>query len=159
MARKTTIYVALFAATVAVAAIALLLWLGAQRAPLAASLLPEADAVVYLDLRPMRLAATFAQMPNIERDAEYDAFVRATGFEFERDLEQAAIAMHLPPQSTRPAAEPRFSEVFVGRFDIARVNDYFRKNAKQIENYDGREIFVVPVEGRTVRLALLSKDT
>ena len=60
MARKTTIYVALFAAPVAVAAIALLLWLGAQRAPLAARLLPEADAIVYLDLRPMRLAATFA---------------------------------------------------------------------------------------------------
>ena len=63
MARKTTIYVVLFAATVAVAAIALLLWLGAQRAPLAARLLPEADAIVYLDLRPMRLAATFAQTP------------------------------------------------------------------------------------------------
>src|SRR5438874_2858010 len=161
MARKTTIYVALFAATVAVAAIALLLWLGTQRAPLAARLLPEADAIVYLDLRPMRLAATFAQTPKIERDAEYDNFVRATGFEFERDLQQAAIAVHLPATSAPPASagEPRFSEIFVGRFDTARVTNYFRKNARQIENYRGHDIFVVPVEGRTVRLALLSQDT
>ena len=110
MARKTTIYVALFAATVAAAAIAALLWLGAQRAPLAARLLPEADAIVYLDLRPMRLAATFAQTPKIERDAEYDNFVRATGFEFERDLQQAAIAVHLPaasaPRTNPPSDRP-----------------------------------------------------
>ena len=47
----------------------------------------------------------------------------------------------------------------MGRFDTARVTNYFRKNARQIENYRGHEIFVVPVEGRTVRLALLSQDT
>jgi hypothetical protein len=86
----------------------------------------------------------------------------ATGFEFERDLEQAAIAVHLSASSgaSAPAPnEPRFSEIFVGRFDNARVTGYFRKNAKQIENYRGHEIFIVPVEGRTVRLALLDKET
>src|SRR5207248_3676286 len=121
MTGRTRIYLGAGAAIgLALAATtAALLWLQTQRAPLAARLLPGADAMVYLDLRPMRLAATFAQMPKIERDAEYDAFVRATGFEFERDLEQAAIAVHLPAQNTTPTTEPRFSEIFVGRFDIA----------------------------------------
>src|SRR5207248_11593288 len=119
MARKTTIYVALFAATVAVAAIGLLLWRGTQQAPLVARLLPEADAIVYLDLRPMRLAATFAQTPKIERDAEYDNFVRSTEFEFERDLQQAAITIHLRATNASPGSggEARWWEVFGGRFD------------------------------------------
>ena len=144
MTVRTKIYLGAVAAIALVIAIAALLWLGTQRPPLAARLLPEADAIVYLDLRPMRLAATLAQTPKIERD-----------------LQQAAIAVHLPatnaPQGS--GGEPRFSEIFVGRFDTARVTNYFRKNARQIENYRGHDIFVVPVEGRTVRLALLSQDT
>ena len=58
--------------------------------------LPVADGYLYLDLRPVRvvLSAKGASLPAIQREAEYDAFVKQTGFEFERDLDQSAIAIH-----------------------------------------------------------------
>lgn len=137
-------------------------WQRAHEAPEAARLLPDADAIIYLNFRPLHLASLFASLPKVDRDPEYDKFVQATGFEFERDLHEAAIAVHLPgtpAAAGAPPAETRFSEVFIGNFDVPRIEQYFRGIAKSTENYRGRQIYTVPVEGRTVRLALLSEDT
>src|SRR5947209_10735915 len=70
-------------------------WWWMQRPPEAARLLPQSDAVVYLNLQPVRLAAGFSSLPQVKHDPDYEAFVQATGFEFERDLDEAAIAVHL----------------------------------------------------------------
>jgi len=129
-------------------------------------LLPEPDAVVYVNLRPVRLASAFAHLPQVQHDADYDDFVRATGFDFERDLDEAGIAVHLGA-AAGPAAnsaanaaarETRYSEVFVGRFDRAALERYFQKLASAKETYAGATVFTVPVEGRTLRLAVLSKN-
>src|SRR5207302_8325895 len=70
-------------------------WWWGQRPPEAARLLQESDALVYLNLRPVRLAALFSSLPQVKHDPDYEAFVQATGFEFERDLNEASIAVHL----------------------------------------------------------------
>ena len=165
MSKKTKIL--LIAATavliVAIAGTALWLWLRFSGPPQSARLLPEADAYVYVDLRPLRLASVFASLPPVSRDPDYQAFVEATGFEFERDLDEAAVAVHTPTSSSSPAGnaavparETRFSEVFIGRFDLPRLQTYFTKNSKSVESSGSQQIFVVPVEDRLVRVALLS---
>src|SRR5208282_2091401 len=57
------------------------------------------------------------------------------------------------------AAEPRFSEVFVGKIDSGRLTAYLRKLASSVENYRGFEIYNIPMEGRVVRAVLLSYDS
>jgi hypothetical protein len=143
------------------------LWWWVGRPPEAVRLLPDPDAVVYLNLRPVRLASAFAKLPQVQHDPEYDEFVRASGFDFERDLDEAGIAVHMPPEAatvqsgtvkSATAPETRYSEAFVGRFDHGALARYFEKIARGKEAYAGATIFTVPVEGRTVRLAVLSKN-
>jgi hypothetical protein len=158
---KTLVGTAILLVILAMAGVGVWLWLRVMAPPEAARLLPEADAFIYVNLRPLRLASVFTSLPQVSRDPDYQAFVDATGFEFERDLDEAAIAVHLPSPAAGAAAngqarETRYSEVFIGRFDLPRLNAYFRKNAKSVEAAGSEQIFLVPVEDRTVRIALLS---
>jgi hypothetical protein len=162
MRKRATIVAAIAVLLIVAAAVTTLLWRQAHAAPRAAQLLPDSDAVVYINFRPLHLASLFATMPNVQRDPDYDNFVKATGFEFERDLDEAAIAVHLA-KNPGPAAgaqdQTRFSEVFVGKFDQQRVDQYFRKIAQSVESYRGTSIYTIPVEDRMVRLAMLKSDT
>ncbi len=142
------------------AAVIIAMW--RRAAPEAARLLPESEAVVYLNLGIVRRAGVFQHMPPVTHDPDYEQFVRETGFQFERDLDQAAFAVHAfrptgNSGATMPAesAYPRFSEVFVGRFDSARLTTYLRKLASNVEPYREIEIFNIPHEGRMVRVAIL----
>lgn len=162
---KTILVAAIAVAIVAAAGTAAWLWLNFTGPPKSARLLPQADAYVYVDLRPLRLASVFGSLPTVSRDPDYQAFVNATGFEFERDLDEAAMAVHLPPPAPAQTAnqqaashETRYSEVFVGHFDLSRLQAYFKKNSKSIESEGSQEIFVVPVEDRLVRVALMSSN-
>jgi hypothetical protein len=162
--RKISILVALVVVGVA-AAIALAVYLRKLAAPEPARLLPDADAFIYVNLKPLRQVGVIGKNPPPITDPEYAQFVQETGFQFERDLDEAAFAVHLPspvaPVEEKPAADryPRFSEIFVGHFDSTRVANYFRKVAPNIERYRDVEIFSVPLEGRTVRIALLGVGT
>jgi hypothetical protein len=141
------------------AVVALIVVLRKQAPPEAARLLPGADGFLYIDLRWIR---TFNphQLPPITRDPEYQKFVDETGFEFERDLEQAAFAVHYPENSGATTfSEPRFSEVFVGKFDSARLTAYLKKLSSSVENYRGFDIYNIPVENRTARVVILSYDS
>ncbi len=120
-------------------------------APEPARLLPEAETYVYFDVAPLRLAGVLKSVPEVPHEPEYEQFVRGTGFEFERDLDEAAFAVH----AGRPGEETRYSEVFVGRVDADRVRAYLRKLAKTVDQYRDRDIFNVPLQGRTVRVAIL----
>lgn len=161
---------------IAAAGIGALLWIKSRRAPQAARLLPNADAVLFLNLKPLRIAGIFQSLPKINRDAEYQSFIRQTGFEFERDLDTAAFAVHFPaaqsianPPMTagrmgmpatlvNPSSETRFSEIFTGRFDRGKITNYFRSKAKDIDHFDNTEIFAVQVEDRMVRIAILAPN-
>lgn len=159
MRRRRTI--AIIAAVLAVAAaISLAVYLRGRAAPEPARLLPDGDAFIYVNLKPLRHAGVIGQkLPQIT-DPEYAQFVQETDFQFERDLDEAAFAVHLPSGPDTNAAStrnayPRFSEVFVGHFDNDRAASYFRKIASEVERYRDVEIFSVPMQGRTVRVALL----
>lgn len=125
--------------------------------PQAARLLPAADTYVYADLRPLRAANVLRNLPAVEHDAEYDQFVSATGFQWERDLDQVALAAHRPPQDAAPGAETRYSEVFVGRFDRGKVAAYLRKMANATERYRDLDIYAITLPGRTLRVAVLNQ--
>lgn len=165
MRRRRTIIIAASVLAVA-AAIALAVFLRKRAAPEPARLLPNADAFIYVNLKPLRQAGVIGQKAPPIAEPEYAQFVQETGFQFERDLDEAAFAVHLPerapdeqPQRGLRDTHPRFSEIFVGHFDTARVASYFRKVAGKTEQYRDIEIFSFPLEGRTVRLALLGVGT
>src|SRR5215475_897334 len=114
--------------------------------PDAVRLLPESDAVVYVNLEPVRLLTDLGKQPPKERDPQYEDFVRQTGFEFERDLDKAAFAIHYGAADKGAPAENRYSEIFEGHFDHARVTDYLKKLAASTERYQDYDIYLIPVE-------------
>jgi hypothetical protein len=160
--KRRNIIILVVAIVVALAAIAAVVLLRRGAPPQAARLLPAADAYVYFDLQPLRTAGLFKNVVN--PDPDYAQFVSDTGFQFERDLDEAAFAVHLPSaadvansKSTTPA-ETRYSEVFVGRFDDAKLAAYLRTTAENSRPYRKTIIYSIPLPGRTVRVAVLSKS-
>jgi hypothetical protein len=146
-----------------VAAVALIITLRKQAAPEAARLLPGADGFFFINLKWIRTFNATGQLPPVSREPEYQKFVEETGFQFERDLDQAAFAIHYPQSwgggTGGSASEPRFSEVFVGKIDSGRLTAYLKKLATSVDDYRGFEIYNIPLEGRTVRVVLLNYDT
>ncbi len=146
-----------------VAAVALIVTLRKHAAPEAARLLPGADGFFYINLKWIRTFNATSQLPPVSREPEYQKFVEETGFQFERDLDQAAFAIHYPQSwgngTAGSAPEPRFSEVFVGKIDSVRLTAYLKKLSSSIDNYRGFDIYNIPLEGRTVRVAILSYDS
>jgi hypothetical protein len=146
-----------------VAAVALIVMLRKQAPPEAARLLPGADGFFYFNLKWIRTFNATDQLPPISREPEYQKFVEDTGFQFERDLDQAAFAVHYPENwgngTAGPTSEPRFSEVFVGKIDSGRLTSYLKKLSSSIEDYRGFDIYNIPFEGRTVRVVILSYDS
>jgi len=145
------------------AAVALIVALRKQAPPEAARLLPGADGFFYINLKWIRTFNATSQLPPVSHDPEYQKFVEETGFQFERDLDQAAFAIHYPQGwgngTGESASEPRFSEVFVGKIDSGRLTAYLQKISSSIDDYRGFDIYNVPMEGRTVRVVLLSYDS
>ena len=131
--------------------------------PEAARLLPGADAFVYFNLQWVRRAGLAGQLPPVSHDPVYERFIQATGFQFERDLEETAFAVHYPaPEPGANSASPqeaRFSEVFVGKIQGERLRSYLYTIATSVDNYHAVDIFNIPLEGRTLRVAILGVDT
>jgi hypothetical protein len=157
--RKLTVLLAVSAVLIAIGA-AVLLRKTAPPEPV--RLLPEAQTYLYIDLKPLRAAGLLNKMPPVQVDADYDQFVKETGFEFERDLEQLAVAIHMPTVSSVPdprhPSENRYSEVIAAHFDAERAIAYLKKLTSKVEEYRGRDIYNVPREDRTVRVCILAPD-
>ena len=145
------------------AVVALVVTLRKHAPPEAARLLPGADAFLYVNLKWIRTFNATSPMPPVSREPDYQKFVDETGFQFERDLDEAALAVHYPQNwgggTGGSAAEPRFSEVFVGKIDAVRVIAYLKRLSSTIDNYRGFEIYNIPREDRTVRVVILSYNT
>jgi len=152
------------AVVVIAAAVTLAVQLRKHAPPEPARLLPGADAFFYLNLGAVRKANSGKDLPAVSHDPEYERFIRETGFEFERDLDTAAFAVHYPSKwpgggTGGSSAEVRFSEVLEGKFQGERVIAYLRQIAQSVENYRSVDIFTIPVEGRSLRVAVLSADS
>src|ERR1700692_4932605 len=113
------------------AAVALLVVLRQHAPPEPARLLPGADGYFYANVKWIRRANIAGQMPDVPHEPEYEQFIQATGFQFERDLDQAAFAIHYPTvqagAKSAPSEPARFSEIFVGRIDNQRLRAYLGK--------------------------------
>lgn len=148
--------------SIVIVLVALLLLAGAiylrkEAPPEAARLLPESDGIVYINLRPLRAATHFDQHP-VTHSPEYQHFIDATGIEFERNVDEAAFALHRMADPHGPNGPVAFSEVFTGRFDARRLARFLAGAATSQEVYAGHTIYNVPSEGRTVRVTQLGYD-
>jgi hypothetical protein len=151
------------AVVVIAAAVTLAVQLRMHAPPEPARLLPGADAFFYLNLASARRANSGKDLPAVSRDPEYERFIRETGFQFERDLDEAAFAIHYPAGwpggGTGTAPEVRFSEVLVGKFHGEQLTAYLRQIAQSVETYHSVDIFTILLEGRSLRVAVLSADS
>ena len=103
------------------AAVTLAVLLRKLAPPEPARLLPTGDAFFYVDLGRARRLNGEKDLPAVSHDPEYERFIRATGFQFERDLDRAAFSVHYPASwpaggTGGNAPEPRFSETFGSKF-------------------------------------------
>jgi hypothetical protein len=155
--RKRTRY-SLLVVLALVVALGVAVWLRKTAPPEAARLLPESDAILYADLRPLRIATHFDRTP-VQRSADFQHFIDATGIVPERDLDAIAFALHRMDDPNGPNGPVAYSEVFEGRFDGARLAHYLGSIATSQEDYAGHTIFTVAVEGRTLRIVQLGYDT
>jgi hypothetical protein len=153
----------LLAVALIIAAVALLVVLRKHAPPEPARLLPAADGFAYINLQWMRRANITGELPPVPHDPDYERFINATGFQFERDLDEAAIAIHYPESITAAVPgqpnEARFSEVFVGKIQGERLRAYLSNLSRSVETYRAVDIFTIPVEDRAVRVAILGVDT
>jgi hypothetical protein len=159
--RKRTRY-SLLLMLALMAALIVVLILRKAAPPEAARLLPESDAIVYANLKPLRTATHFDRTPP-PRSQDYQHFVDATGIVPERDLDSVAFALHRMDDPSGPNGPVGYSEVFEGRFDGERFAHYLATIATAKESYAGHDIFIVPVgDGkatRPLRIAQLGYDT
>jgi hypothetical protein len=158
------------------AALAVALFLRKEAPPEVARLLPESDAIVYVNLKPIRSATHFdrewSKRP-VAESPEYQHFIDATGIVIERDLDSVAFALHRMDDPNGPNGPVAYSEVFEGRFDGTRLAAYLASVATAKENYAGHDIFTIPVASvelasksgapvqavRSLRVAQLGYDT
>jgi hypothetical protein len=132
--------------------------------PETARLLPESDAIVYINLKPLRMATHFDRT-TVTRSPDYQQFVDATGIVPERDLDEVALALHRMDNPQGPNGPVAYSEVFEGRFDGSRLVRYLASAAIARETYAEHEIYTIPIVDpengarRQLRVALLGYDT
>ena len=144
-----------------VAALGIALYLRAKSPPEAARLLPESDAIVYIHLKTLRSLTHFDTTP-VQRSPDFQHFIDATGILPERDIDEAAFALHRMTNPKGPNGPVAYSEAFIGRFDGQRLAKYLATIATSRETYAGRDIYSIPVgdsAGRTLRVTQLNYDT
>jgi hypothetical protein len=144
-----------------VAAVLILLaaavFLRSKAPPEAARLLPESDGILYINFKPLRGFMSKGIKPP-RRVPEYQQFVDATGIDWERDLDEAAIALHRMKDPNGPNGPVAYSMVLVGKLTGARLNGWLEAHATSQETYAGHTVYSVPSEGRMVRVAQIGYD-
>jgi hypothetical protein len=155
MSRRTRRTLLIVAAVLVLLALAI--FLRSKAPPEAARLLPECDGMVYVDLRPIR-TLFHKQLKPPARALDYQQFIDAVGIDPERDLDQAAIALHRMPDPHGPNGPVAYSMVLVGKITGPRLNGWLEAHATSRESYAGHTIYSVPSEDRTVRVAQIGYD-
>lgn len=137
--------------------LAVAVFLRSKAPPEAARLLPESDGIIYINVKPIR-AFIHKKLAPPQRVPEYQQFVDATGIDWERDLDQVAIALHRMPDPNGPNGPVAYSLVLVGRLTGKKLNAWLDAHAASRENYAGQTIYSIPSDGRTVRVAQIGYD-
>ena len=112
----------------------------------------DAGAVLFIDLAELRGAPFFADLlgwaPKPDADPEYRQFVRDTGFDYEKDLDQLAVAFE------QQGTQRIFYAVGEGHFDEKKIKAYAAKNGA-VQNSGGTEFFSLPIAGSSARLSFM----
>ena len=137
--------------------LAIAVFLRSKAPPEAARLLPESDGIIYFNLKPVRTFLHKNLRPP-DRVPEYQQFVDATGVDWERDLDSAAIALHRMPDPDGPNGPVAYSMVLTGKLTGTRLNSWLDTHATGREVYAGHTIYSIPSESRTVRVAQVGYD-
>src|ERR1700752_1245250 len=133
-------------------------FLRSKAPPEAARLLPESDGIIYANLKPVRTFTHFKDLKPPQRAADYQQFVDATGIDWERDLDQVAIALHRMQDPNGPNGPVAYSMVLTGKLTGKRLNTWLDAHASSREVYAGHTIYSVPSENRTVRVVQVGYD-
>jgi len=114
---------------------------------------PDAPAIAYIDVAALRklrnspLAAVLGLTnSNPQTDREYSQFVRDTGFDYTRDLDQAAIAFwptSLAPSANAAGDNPALA-IAEGRFDQQKIEAYATRAGGRAEPRGARTVYIVP---------------
>ncbi len=113
--------------------------------------------VLYVNLQALRnspfLAGLYAWAPQPSVDADYAEFMKATGFNYEHDLDRAAIAVWDRPR------QALFLALADGRFDRKRITTYAMQSGTRVIE-GGREFFSVPMNdgARRISFTFLQDD-
>src|SRR6266702_1434307 len=118
----------------------------------------ESDGIVYVNLRPIR-AVLHKNLKPVPRAPAYQNFIDATGIDWERDLNEVAVALHRMSDPGGPNGPVAYSMVLVGKLDGKALAHYLDTHAAGKESYDGHTIYSLLSEGRTVRVAQIGYDT
>jgi hypothetical protein len=137
--------------------LAVAIFLRSKAPPEAARLLPESDGILYFNFKPAR---TFfhKDLKPPQRVPEYQQFIDAIGIDPERDLDQAAIALHRMYDPNGPNGPVAYSMVLTGRITGQRLNAWLAAHAADRSSYAGHTVYSIPSEGRTVRVAQIGYD-
>lgn len=115
-----------------------------QRAGILALMPADATAVGFVDLQQLRGSPFLVQLmswaPQPAPDSDYAQFLQATGFNYERDLDRLALALHRQEQG------PVVFAVAEGRFDRKKIEAYAWQFGS-LKTADGKTLFAVPIHG------------
>jgi hypothetical protein len=53
----------------------------------------------------------------------------------------------------------RYTEILVGHYDQVKMAQYLRQHSRAVDSYRDIDVFSIPIENRTLRVALLAIDT
>ena len=156
---RSRTYAILFFALLAPVTLAAVFCLYSRTPPAIARLLPECDAIAFLDVATIRAATHFDRHPP-NPSLDLKQFIDATGIVPERDLDQVAFAMNRMPNPSGPNGPVAFSEVLAGQFDTPRLTRYLSAQASSQQLYAHLTIYSIPSsQGYTDRVVLLDKRT
>jgi hypothetical protein len=155
MTRRTRRTLFIVAGVILLLAVAI--FLRSKAPPEAARLLPESDGIIYLNLKPIHTFFRKDLKPP-ERVPDYQEFVDATGVDWERDLDEVAIALHRMPDPNGPNGPVAYSMVLVGKLTGKRLNDWLDAHATSRETYAGHTIYNIHSQDRTVRVTQIGYD-
>jgi hypothetical protein len=137
--------------------LAVAIFLRSKAPPEAARLLPESDGILYFNIKPVRSFLPRNPKPPA-RVPEYQQFIDAIGIDPERDLDEAAIALHRMKDPSGPNGPVAYSMVLVGKITGKKLNAWLDTHAASRDSYAGHTIYNIPSEGRTVRVAQIGYD-
>ena len=119
----------------------------------------DSNLVVFADVAALRASPLLDQLksmaPSAPPDADYLAFQRATGFDYQRDLDKVVLA------SDEASGKPEMVAIAEGRFDRQKIRSYALATGK-LERHGGVEVYLLPSgtpgtpQAKTIALAFLS---